>query len=448
MTIDASLATGVVERCLRRGATAAEVVAREETEFSASVRLGEIETLTEADSSGLGIRVLVGGRQASVSTSDLAPDAIDALVDEAVALARATSVDESSDLPDVGTFAKELPDLELFDPRVAELSADAKIEMALRAEAAARDADPRITNFERGGIGTTVGRTVLANSLGFAGSYEGTMISLATVPVATDGHGMQRDSWYDMRRSLGELESPESIGRRAAARAVRKLGARQCETCVVPVVLEPTMARSLLGTIFQACSGESVYRKASLFADRLGERIASTGLTVTDDGRVPRGLGSRPFDGEGLATRRTTVIRDGVLENFLLNTYTGRKLGRPSTGNASRGLVGQAGVGPGNLFVAPGGLRPEEIVRSVRRGFLVTELIGFGVNVVNGDYSRGAAGLWIENGEVTHAVEEVTIAGNLREMLANIDMIGNDLEFRGRLAAPTLRIARMAVSGR
>lgn len=448
MTIDTQLATDVVKRCLQRGATAAEVIAREETEFSVSVRLGAIDTLTEADSSALGLRVLVDGRQSSVSTSDYRASALETLVDEAIALARVTSIDESADLPDASAMADNIPDLELYDPAIAELSADARIDMALRAESAARDVDARITNFDRGGFGTTVGRTVLANSLGFAGSYDSTMISLSAIPVATDGDAMQRDYWYDMRRSLADMEPPESIGRKAAVRALRRLNARKVETCDVPVVLEPTVARDLLGTIFSACSGESVYRKASLFADRRGERVAATGLTIVDDGRVPRGIGSRPFDGEGLATRKTVVIRNGVLEEFLLNTYTGRKLGLPSTGNASRGIVGQASVGSGNLYIEPGVQGIEEIVRSVKSGFLVTDLMGFGVNIVNGDYSRGAAGMWIEDGEIAFPVEEVTISGNLKEMLQGIDMIGNDLEFRGRTAAPTLRIDRMRVSGR
>ena len=448
MTIDTQLASHVVELCLRRGASAAEVIAREETEFSVSVRLGAIDTLTEADSSALGLRVVVDGRQSSVSTSDYRESSLDALVDEALTLARVTSVDESADLPDASMMATELPDLELFDTAIAGLSTDERIDMALRAESAARDVGPRITNFDRGGFGTTVGRTVFANSLGFAGSYDSTLISLSAIPVATDGEHMQRDYWYDMRRSLAEMETPESIGQKAALRTLRRLGARKVETCDVPVVFEPTIARDLLGTIFSACSGESVYRKASLYADSLGEIVASSILSVIDDGRVAKGIGSRPFDGEGLPTRRTAVIRDGVLENFLLNTYTGRKLGKPSTGNASRGIVGQASVGSGNLFIEPGVQGPDEIIRSVKRGFLVTELMGFGVNIVNGDYSRGAAGLWIEDGEIAYPIEEVTIAGNLKDMLAGIEMIGNDLEFRGRMAAPTIRIAKMTVSGR
>lgn len=432
---------------MRHGASAAEVVVKDETDFSVTVRLGEIETLTEADSRALGLRVLLDGRQASVSTSDFSRAAIDELVDHAIALARATSVDESADLPDASLMATELPDLGLYDEALATMSADAKIEMALRCEQASRDFDPRIVNFDRGGLGTSVGTTVLANSLGFAAEYRSTVISIAAVPVARDGDQMQRDYWYDVRRSLAELEDAESIGRRAAARALRRLGARKIASCEAPVVFEPTISRDLLSTIFQAVSGDSVYRKASFLVDRLGERVAASGFTVVDDGRLDKGLGSRPFDGEGLSTKRTQVVSDGTLDSYLLNTYTGRKLGMTSTGNATRSLVGQPGVGPGNLYIEPGATTPESIVASVERGLLVTELIGFGVNVVNGDFSRGAAGVWIENGELTHPVEEVTIAGNLKEMLRGVEAVGSDLEFRGRMAAPTLLIGRMAISG-
>lgn len=441
-------AARVVDLCMRRGASAAEVIVRDETEFSVSVRLGEVETLTEADSRALGVRVLLDGRQSSVSTSDFSEDAIASLVDEALTLARASSVDDSSDLPDAADLAREIPDLELYDEKIASLSAEEKVDMALRSEQAARDVDERIVNFDRGGLDTAVGTTTLANSLGFAGSYRSTTISLAAVPVAQDNGQMQRDYWYDVRRSLGDFSSPEEIGRIAAERALRKLGAKKVETCEVPVVFDPTVARDLLGLIFQAVSGESVFRKASFLVDRLGEGVATSRLTVVDDGRIPRGLGSRPFDGEGLPTRQTVVVREGQLESYLLNTYTARKLGMQSTGNASRGIVGPASVGSGNLYVQRGEHTPADIVGSVKRGLLVTELIGFGVNIVNGDYSRGAAGMWIEDGKPVYPVEEITIAGNLGEMLRAIEMIGNDLEFRGRMAAPTLLIGNLAVSGR
>lgn len=447
MNIDTSFAADVVDNARKRGATAVEVIVRDEIEFSLTVRLGEIETLTQSASKALGIRVLVDGRQASVSSSDFSPDGISTILDEVLAMARATSIDESSDLPDPGQFASDVPDLEIYDQKIADLSADAKIEMALACEQAARDSDSRIVNFDRGGLGTTVGTTILANSMGFSGQYRSTSISLAAVPVAEQDGKMQRDYWFDVKRSLADMSDPALIGRKAAARALRKLGARKATTCQVPIVLEGYIARDFASTLFQAVSGEAIFRKASLFADRLGERIAIPSFTVVDDGRQLKGLGSRPFDGEGLPTRRTVVVNEGVLESFLLNTYTGRKLGKASTGNAVRGITGPASVGPGNLYIQPGSESLEDIIGSIKNGLLVTEMMGFGVNIVNGDYSRGAAGIWIENGELTYPVEEITIAGNIKDMLLGIETIGADLEFLGRTASPSILIGKMSVSG-
>jgi PmbA protein len=439
-------AAGVVRQALREGASAAEASVRQRTEFSVGVRLGEVETLEESADEGFGLRVLIDGRQASVSGSDMSADAVASLVKEAIALARATSPDDSAGLPDPDLLAGTVADLELYDPAIEELPTEDKIELALRAERAAREVSPKIVNSDGGGFDTSSGVAALANSLGFVGSYGGTTCSLSTVPVASDGERMQRDYWYDVRRNLSELETPEEIGRTAAHRTLRKLGARPVATQSVPVVFEPTLARELLGDIFQAVSGDSVFRKASFLVGQLGERVAVDSLTVVDDGRMPGKLGSRPFDSEGLPTRRTVVIRNGVLENYLLNTYTARKLGLESTGNASRGLVGAPGVGAGNMFIEPGTKSPEEIVGSISKGFLVTELLGFGVNIVTGDYSRSASGIWIESGELSFPVQGVTIAGNLKEMLNSIETIGSDLDFRGSLASPTLLIGSMTVS--
>jgi len=448
MKIDTAFAERVVEKARSRGATNAEVLVYEATEFSASVRLGEIETLTQSGSKGLGLRVLLDGRPGSVSTSDFSDEAIESIVQEAIALARATSVDDSADLPDESAFATDIPSLDIYDPTLEEIPADVKIDMALRAEKAALDYDSRIKNFDRGGVSTVTSRLVLANSRGFAGEYRSSSVSIAVVPIAEANGEMERGLWYDMRRKFADLDEPETIGRIAAERTLRKLGARKIEGCEVPVVFEPTTARDLAGNIFQAISGDSIFRKASFLVDRIGERIAASGLSVVDDGRTLSYLGSRPFDGEGLPTRRTSIIANGTLENYLLNTYTGRKLGMASTGNASRGLVGSTSVGPGNLYIEAGPHAPADIIGSIDRGLLVTELLGFGVNIVNGDYSRGASGLWIEGGEIAYPVHEITIAGNLKDMLRSIDMIGNDLEFRGRIAAPTLKVDGLVVSGR
>jgi len=263
---------------------------------------------------------------------------------------------------------------------------------------------------------------------------------------------MQRDGWWSSARRLADLESPESIGQEAARRALRRLGARRVPTQRVPIVFAPETARSLIGSLFEAVSGDAIWRCASFLAGMLGERIAAPALTLIDDNTMllPSGMGgfgTSPFDGEGLPARRTLVVEDGVLQSYLLNTYTARKLGMKSTHNASRGLAGAPGIGCGNLYLEPGTLTPEQIIAELPAGLYVTSLMGFGVNVVTGDYSRGATGLWIENGALTHAVEEVTIAGNLAEMLMNLTAIGNDLEFRGAIASPTLRIDGMTIAG-
>ncbi|HSE97320.1 MAG TPA: metallopeptidase TldD-related protein [Blastocatellia bacterium] len=438
-------AVDLAMRAVKRGASAAEVVLRHRRDFAVGVRLGEVETLKESEDQGLGLRVLLDGKQASVSGSDFSRDAISSLIEDAIELARATSPDDSAGLPEPSEFALDIPDLDLFDESVEQLSPDEKIRLAVRAEQAARDASPLITNFEAGGFDSASGSMVLANSIGFAGEYHGTSCSIATVPVAAENGRMQRDYWYDVRRKLSELDSPEKVGETAAKRVLRKLGGRAVPTQNVPVVLEPNVARELVADIFNAVSGESIFRKASFLVGQLGERVASEKLTVIDDGRMAGRLGSRPFDAEGLSTRRTVVIREGRLESYLLNTYTARKLKLRSTGNGSRGLVGTPGVEAGNMFIEPGPFTQEQIIRSLSKGFYVTELIGFGVNTVTGDYSRSASGIWIENGEFQFPVQGVTIAGNLKDMLNDIEMIGSDLEFRGSIVSPTLLIGRMTI---
>jgi PmbA protein len=259
---------------------------------------------------------------------------------------------------------------------------------------------------------------------------------------------MERDSWDTSSRRFGGLEAPEAVGRTAAARALRRLHARKVDTQKVPVVFEPRTARSLLDHICDAVHGMAIYRHESFLAGKLGEKVASDNLTIVDDATMPGLFGSSPFDDEGVPSRRTMVIERGVLKSYLLNTYAARKLGMKTTGNASRGLTGNAGIGHGNFFAESGVQTPEQMIAGIANGFYVTELIGFGVNIVNGDYSRGAAGLWICNGELAYAVSEVTIAGNLRDMLMDIEAIGSDLEFRGSIAAPTIKMGEMTVGGK
>jgi PmbA protein len=448
-----SLATEVVMLAIKAGASDAEAVAREGDEFSVNVRLGQVETLTESGSRGLGLRVFLGTKSASASTSDLTPDGISQLVQGAMALAKVTEDDPFTGLPETPEFGSAAGDFHLYYDDVYSLAGPERIEWARRAEAAAMAADPRITNSDGGSFSVGTGRKVMANSRGFVGSYLSSSAGVSAAPLAMDADGkMQRDGWWSSARRLADLDSPESIGKEAARRTLRRLGARKVPTQRVPIVFAPEVARSLVGSVFEAASGDSIWRGASFLAGKLGEPIAASSLTIIDDNLMllptgAGGFGTSPFDGEGLPSRRTVVVEDGVLRNYLLNTYTARKLGMKSTHNASRGLAGTPGIGCGNLYVEPGTLTPDQILADIPAGLYVTSLMGFGVNVVTGDYSRGATGLWIENGELTYAVEEITIAGNLAEMLMNVTAIGNDLEFRGSVASPTLRIDGMTIAG-
>jgi PmbA protein len=448
-----SLTADVVAMAMRAGASDAEAVVREGDEFSVSVRMGEVETLKESGSRGLGLRVFLGTRSASTSTSDLTPEGIRQLVDGAMALAKVTEEDLFSGLPETEAFGSIPGDLHLYFGDVYSLEGAERIEWARRAEAAALAADPRITNSDGGSFDAATGRKVLANSRGFVGGYRTSYAGVSAAPLAMDANGqMQRDGWWSGARRMADLESPESVGKEAARRTVRRLGARKVPTQRVPIVFAPEVARSLIGSVFEAASGDSIWRHASFLAGRVGSQIAAPALTIVDDNAMllpngAGGFGSSPFDGEGLPSLRTVVVQDGVLQTYLLNTYTARKLGLKSTHNASRGLAGTPGIGCGNLYLEPGKLSPEEIIAQTQTGLYVTSLMGFGTNIVTGDYSRGATGLWIENGQLTHAVEEVTIAGNLGEMLMHVTAIGNDLVFRGSVASPTLRIDGMTIAG-
>jgi PmbA protein len=409
--------------------------------------MGEVETLTEAGSRGIGLRVLDGRRVGSAYTSDLTDEGVRRMVESAVALCRITTEDPYAGLPDEADLGQIDSDLKLYRPSVAELPADWKIEQAKAAEAAALAADPRIVNSEGGSFSTHISRTVFGNSLGFLGSYRSSSCSISAVPVAKDTGSMQRDYWYSLARDAEGLEKPEDVGRRAAECALRRLGARKVPTQRVPVIFDRRVARSLVDNIFEAVSGDSIYRGESFLADKLGQKVAAGAITIVDDGTIPGLFGTSPFDDEGVPSRRTVVIENGVLRSWLLNSYTARKLGMRTTGNAARGITGNAGVGHGNLYLQPGDIAPDSMIESVRHGFFVTELIGFGVNAVTGDYSRGAAGMWIENGSLAYPVHEVTIASTLQEMLTGIEAVGSDLEFRGSVASPTLLIREMTVSG-
>ncbi len=442
------IAQDTIRQALAAGATDAECTMSEGSEFSANVRMGELETLKEAGSRGAGLRVLIGRRMGSSYTSDLTPDGIRHMVLSAIDLASVTTEDPHAALPDPDELGSIQGDLRLFSDDIAGLATELKIETARRAEAAALAFDPRITNSEGASFDSNIGGRVFANSRGFAGAYRSTYCSVSAVPVATLDGAMERDYWHTIARDFAGLDSPESVGRIAAERAIRRLGAVKVETQRTSVIFEPRVARSLLGNLFDAVEGRSIYREASFLAGKLGEKIADERITLIDDGTIPRLFGTQPFDDEGVPTRRTPVIERGVLKSYLLNTYTARKLGMKTTGNASRGITGNAGIGHGNFFLEAGEKTPAEILRGVKNGFFVTELIGSGVNTVTGDYSRGAVGMWIRDGELAFPVSEVTIASTLQEMLNGIAEIGSDLEFRGSVSAPTIMIGEMTVAGR
>ena len=441
------LAEKAIRLALELGASGAECTIAEGDEFSANVRMRQLETLKEAGSRGAGLRVLLGQRAGSSYTSDLSADGIRSMVRSAIEIAGIGTEDPYAGLPDPADSGKLEGDLGLYCADVAKLETQFKIDQALAAEEAALSADARITNSEGGSFDSHTSARYFANSQGFAGWYRKSSCSLSVAPVAQQGDSMERDYWFTVARGGAGLESPGMVGRKAAERALRRLGARKAVTQKAPVVFEPRVARSLLANLFEAVDGEQVYRKASFLEGRLGERVASENVTIVNDGTLPGGFGTSPFDDEGVTSRRTVVVDRGVLTSYLLNSYTARKLGMKSTGSAARGITGNAQVGPDNLYMEKGAKTPEEIVRSIGRGLYVTELIGTGVNIVTGDYSRGAVGLWIEGGEIAYPVSEITIAANLAQMLMEIEAVGDDLEFRGSTACPTLMVREMTISG-
>jgi PmbA protein len=442
------LAQDIVRRAMAGGATAAECVVREGDEFSTVVRMGQVETLKESGSKSIGVRVFNGQRTASTHSSDFSRAGLDRMVKSALELSRITSADPLAGIPEASQLGSLSGDLDLYYPDVYSLPGEERIAYARRAEKAALDVDPRLKNSDGGSFDAATGHKVLANSHGFVGEYRRSYCSVAAVPIAQAENGaMQRDYWFSVARSMGKLESPEQVGKIAAQRTLRRLGARKVKTAHVPVIFDPLVATSILEHIFEGVNGDSVYRGASFLAGKLGEKIAGDRVNVIDDGTLVGGFGTSPFDGEGVPTRRTVVVENGVLKSYLLNTYTAKKLGLKTTGNAARGLAGTPGIGPGNYFLQPGTKTPAQLIGEVKEGLYVTEFLGHGANLVTGDYSRGASGLWISGGELTYPVEEITVAGNLKEMFFNISEIANDLEFRGSVASPTLRIDGLTVGG-
>ncbi len=425
-----------LEEARRLGAEAAEAAASEERGLSVTVRLGELETLEHHRDRGLGVTVYAGGSRASASTTDLAPEAVRETVAAALSAARHTARDPCARLADPELLAREVPDLDLFHPW--ELTPEQAVEQALACEAAGRGEDRRIVNSEGATLSTHSGARAYGNSHGFLEGYCSSRHSLSCVLIADDGRGMQRDYWYTTCRDPGELEAPERVGREAARRALRRLGARQVPTCRVPVVYAAEVAGGLFAHFARAIRGESQYRRASFLLEAAGSPVFPEWLDIREEPHLPRALGSAPFDAEGVATRPRDLVRGGILQGYLLDTYSACRLGLRSTGNAG---------GVHNLCVAPGELDLEGLLREMGTGLLVTELMGMGVNPVTGDYSRGAAGFWVEGGRIVHPVEEVTVAGRLQDMYRGIRAVGRDVDVRGNYRTGSVLIEAMQVAG-
>lgn len=447
MALDPQLVHDLLRTARQRGASAGDALLVDNDSFEVQVRLGEVEKVQQSHQKRLGLRLFFGQRSATTSTSDLSEASLRQLLDDTCALAQAMAEDPQAGLPSPDETITSIPQLALWDEAIARFPVEERTAMAHAAERAALDYDSRITNSEGGEYSSSQSHVMYANSHGFVGQYQAGTVGLSVSPIASGEGGMQHDYWYAAGRQLHQVLDPVGIGREAARRTLRRLGARKVPTQKVPVVFDPSTAASLLGHVCSAVSGSALYRGASFLLNSLDSRVAPEIVTIVDDGTLPGALGSKPFDGEGLATRRTTVVEQGMLRSYLLDTYTARKLGMRSTGNAARGAGDPPSVSPTNFYLAPGTSTPEEIIASIPCGLYVTSLIGFGVNQVTGDYSRGASGLWIEHGELAYPVEEITIAGNLRQMLADMVMIGNDLDMRRRITAPTLKIAEMTVAG-
>ncbi|MBX3275948.1 MAG: TldD/PmbA family protein [Sandaracinaceae bacterium] len=441
----------VVERARQKGADVAEAVVSEGSHLSTKVRLGEPELVEEAGSRALGLRVMLGQQVAVSYTSDLTDRGVERFVEDALELARLSQPDEHAGPPDPSLLSRreDHPELRLYDAAVGTVDAGTALAHAKAGEAAAREADARITNSEGATFTRAAGSKALVTSGGFAAASRGTYASLSVHPVADDADGKKRSGYYwTARRHLAELLPDADVGREAARRTLAKLGARKVETQECAVVFDPDVGRSILGLLAGCINGGAIWRRSSYLVDKLGERVASDLVTVTDDPLIAGGPGSRPFDGEGLASRRNVVVENGILKSYLLDTYAGRKLGMPSTASASRGASGGVGPSTTNFVLTPGAMSPEALLASTPRGLYVTEMMGFGFNAVTGDFSRGAAGFWIEGGEKTFPVSEVTISLNLHAMLEGIDAVADDLDLRTSVATPTFRVRAMTLAGR
>ena len=438
-----TLLEDLIGKAKTAGADAADALFGRSVSLSYAQRLGALERLEREESEDLGLRVLVGRRQAMVSSSDTAPAALDALVERALAMARAVPEDPHCGLAEAEQITRDPPRLDICDP--SEPTPETLIERAAACEGAAR-AVPGITNSEGAEASWSSSRIDLAASNGFSGGYAVSRHSLGAAVLAGEGLGMERDYEFSTTVYGADLDDPAAVGRKAGERTVRRLGARKVETRKVPVVYDPRVAGSLLRHLAGAINGMAIARGTSFLKDKLGERIFAPGIAVVDDPHRPRGLASKPFDGEGIANARLDVVEDGVLATWILDLASARQLGLETTGRASRGTSSPPGPATTNLYLEPGDVSPAALMADIAEGFYVTEMMGMGINGITGDYSRGAAGYWIEKGELTYPVTELTVAGNLKDIFLELTP-ADDLEFRYGTNAPTLRIEGLTVAG-
>ena len=431
-----TIATDILSEAKRQGASAAEAGISTSSGLSVTVRMGDVETIEHTRDKGLGLTVYFGKKKGSASTTDFSREAVSDTVKAACAIARHTSEDECAGLADAELMAKSYPDLDLLHPWP--LTPEKAIEVALDTENAARAFDSRITNSEGADVSHHEGSYVYANSNGFLGGYATSRHGISCAVIAKEDSGMQRDYWYSVARDAGELESPSRVGERAARRAVQRLGSRKLSTRTAPVIYTAETARGLLHHFVSAIRGSNLYREASFLLDHLGKKVFPEGFNIREEPHLKRALGSAPFDNEGVATRARDLVRDGVLQGYVLDSYSARKLGMQTTANAG---------GVHNLVVEPDEVSFESLLKEMDTGLVITELMGMGINMVTGDYSRGACGYWIEGGETVFPVEEITVAGNLRDIYAGIRRVASDIDVRGSIRTGSVLIDQMTIAG-
>tara|TARA_R110002049_G_scaffold15822_5_gene64172 strand:- start:4478 stop:5821 length:1344 start_codon:yes stop_codon:yes gene_type:complete len=430
-----SLLSQAVEYARANGADQVEVAASNDKGYSVTARMGEVETVEHHNQRSMGVTVYRGKAKGAASTNIVTQEAINRTIDSALDIAKFTAEDECSGLADAELMANNYPQLDLDHPWAIE--PDQALEQAIRCEEVARN-DKRIVNTEGASVSSISTQMSYANSHGFVGEYRGTRHSISCSVIAGDDKGMQRDYWYSVDRNADNLDGIESVGAMARERTVRRLGARGLKTCAAPVLFEPTLARSLIGHLFSAISGGALYRQASFLVDSINKKLLPDWLTISEDPHMASGLGSVPFDNEGVRTQSRNVVEAGVLKGYVLSSYSARRLGMQTTANAG---------GVHNVTMSDSGKSQQDLLKDMGKGLLVTELIGHGVNTVTGDYSRGASGFWVENGEIQYPVEEITIAGNLADMFMNISAIGNDTDRRGNIQCGSILIENMTIAG-